>query len=43
MQVLRVGIYKFIYLELQPDIVTSIARQAGFEARAKDGPRATMR
>jgi hypothetical protein len=39
MQVLQAGSHKLIYLELQPDMVTSIARQAGFETRAKDGPR----
>ena len=39
MQVLQAGLHKLIYLELQPDMVTSIARQAGFETRAKDGPR----
>jgi len=39
MQVLQAGVHKLIYLELQPDMVTSIARQAGFETRAKDGPR----
>jgi hypothetical protein len=39
MQVLQAGAHKLIYLELQPDMVTSIARQAGFETRAKDGPR----
>jgi len=39
MQVLQAGQHKLIYLELQPEMVTSIARQAGFETRAKDGPR----
>jgi len=39
MQVLQAGTHKLIYLELQPDMVSSIARQAGFETRAKDGPR----
>jgi hypothetical protein len=39
MQVLQAGSHKLIYLELQPDMVTSIARQAGFETRSKDGPR----
>jgi len=39
MQVLQAGTHKLIYLELQPDMVTSIARQAGFETRAKDGAR----
>ncbi|HUI58504.1 MAG TPA: hypothetical protein VLY04_26210 [Bryobacteraceae bacterium] len=40
MQVLQAGQHKLIFLELQPDMVASIARQAGFETRAKDGPRA---
>ena len=39
MQVLQAGPHKLIYLELQPDHVSTIARQAGFETRAKDGPR----
>ncbi len=39
MQVLQAGQHKLIYLEIQPDIVAGVARQAGFETRAKDGPR----
>src|SRR5450759_2493386 len=39
MQLLQAGHHKFIYLELQPEMVASIARQAGFETRAKDSPR----
>ena len=39
MQVLQAGRHKLIYLELQPEMVTSIARQAGFEARTRDGQR----
>jgi hypothetical protein len=39
MQVLQAGAHKLIYLELQPDMVASIARQAGFDTRTKDGPR----
>jgi hypothetical protein len=39
MQVLQAGQHKLIYLELQAEMVTSIARQAGFEIRAKDGQR----
>ena len=31
MQVLQAGQHKLIYLELQPEMVASIARQAGFE------------
>src|SRR3954453_14642811 len=39
MQVLQAGPHKLIYLELQPEMVTNIAKQAGFEAKTKDGPR----
>jgi len=39
MQVLHAGQHKLIFLELQPELVSNIARQAGFETRAKDGPR----
>jgi ABC-type glutathione transport system ATPase component len=39
MQVLQAGQYKLIYLELQPEMIASIARQAGFEIRTKDGQR----
>ena len=39
MQVLQAGPHKLIYLELEPEMVTNIARQAGFETRLKDGPR----
>ena len=39
MQVLQAGPYKFVYLELQPELIAGIARQAGFEIKAKDGPR----
>jgi hypothetical protein len=39
MQVLQAGAHKLIYLELEPEMVTNIARQAGFETRLKDGPR----
>ena len=39
MQVLQAGQHKLIYLELQPEMVAKIARQAGFETRTKDGPR----
>jgi hypothetical protein len=39
MQVLQAGQHKFIYLELQPEMVTNIARQAGFETKTKDGQR----
>ena len=40
MQVLQAGHYKLIYLELQPEVVSTIARQAGFEVRTRDGARA---
>src|SRR5215475_7800613 len=39
MQVLQAGQHKLIYLELQPEMVTSIAKQAGFETKTKDGRR----
>jgi hypothetical protein len=40
MQVLQAGRHKLIYLELQPEMVATIARQAGFEARARESQRA---
>ncbi|HXB75146.1 MAG TPA: hypothetical protein VNY05_43340 [Candidatus Acidoferrales bacterium] len=39
MQVLQAGQHKLIYLELQTEMVANIARQAGFETKAKDGQR----
>src|SRR6516162_3518899 len=39
MQVLQAGKHKLIYLELQTEMVASIARQAGFETKAKDTAR----
>ena len=39
MQVLQAGAHKLIFLELQPEMVTNIARQAGFETKTKDGER----
>jgi len=39
MQVLQAGPHKLIYLELESEMVTNIARQAGFEVRVKDNPR----
>lgn len=39
MQVLQAGTHKLIYLELEAEMVTNIARQVGFETRVKDGPR----
>src|ERR1051326_4268113 len=40
MQVLQAGPHKLIYLELQTEMVASLARQAGFDAKARDGARA---
>ena len=39
MQVLQAGQHKFILLELDPEIVTSVAKQTGFESRLLDGAR----
>src|SRR5450432_3962276 len=39
MQVLQAGTHKLIYLELQPEMVANIARQAGFDTKAKDSQR----
>ena len=39
MQVLQAGAHKIIYMELQPEMVTNIARQAGFETKTKDSQR----
>jgi hypothetical protein len=39
MQVLQAGQHKLIYLELQPEMVTNIAKQVGFDTRTKDGQR----
>ena len=39
MQVLQAGPYKLIYLELQAEMVATIARQAGFETKTKENPR----
>jgi hypothetical protein len=39
MQVLQAGNHKLILLELQAELVTNIARQAGFETRTKDHAR----
>jgi hypothetical protein len=39
MQVLQAGQHKLIYLELEPEMVANLARQAGFETRTKDGER----
>jgi len=39
MQVLQAGQHKFIYLELDTETVTNVAKQAGFEIRVQDGAR----
>jgi hypothetical protein len=39
MQVLQAGQHKFILLELDPEIVTSVAKQTGFESKLMDGSR----
>ena len=39
MQVLQAGQHKLIYLELEPETVASIARQAGFETRTRESQR----
>jgi len=39
MQVLQAGSHKFILLELDPELVSNIAKQAGFEIKVKDSPR----
>ena len=39
MQVVTAGEHKFLLLELDPDFVANIAKQAGFEYRIEDGAR----
>jgi hypothetical protein len=39
MQVLQAGQHKFIYLELDTEMVSNAARQAGFEIKVQDGAR----
>jgi len=39
MQVVTAGEHKFLLLELDPDLVTSIAKEAGFEYRLEDNKR----
>jgi hypothetical protein len=39
MQVLEAGPNKYLLLELDPESITTIARQAGFECKIEDGPR----
>ena len=40
MQVLEAGAHKYLLLELDPEFVANIARQAGFEFKLEDGKRA---
>jgi len=40
MQVLQAGQHKLIFLELEPELVINIAKQAGFEVKLKDSARA---
>jgi hypothetical protein len=42
MQVLQAGAHKLIYLELETDALTTLARQAGFEIKTKDGQRSVQ-
>jgi hypothetical protein len=39
MQVLQAGPHKLLLLELDPEFITNIAKQAGFEFRIEDGAR----
>src|SRR4051812_18486686 len=39
MQVMQAGPHKLLLLELDPDFVTNIAKQAGFEFRVNDSAR----
>jgi hypothetical protein len=39
MQVLQAGSYKYILLELEPELIENIVHQAGFESRMKDNQR----
>jgi hypothetical protein len=39
MQVLQAGQHKFIFLELDPEAIASVAKQAGFESKITDGAR----
>ncbi len=42
MQVLQAGQHKLILLELDLDLVVNVAKQAGFEVKAEDTPRAML-
>src|SRR3954452_15578531 len=39
MQVMQAGSHKLLLLELDPEFVTNIAKQAGFEFRVSESPR----
>jgi hypothetical protein len=39
MQVLQAGSHKYILLELEPELISNIAKQAGFETKMKDADR----
>jgi hypothetical protein len=42
MQVLQAGQHKLMLLELDVDLVTNIAKQAGFEVKSEDSPRSLI-
>lgn len=42
MQVLQAGPHKLLLLELDPEFVTNILKQVGFEFRFEDGPRSLI-
>jgi hypothetical protein len=42
MQVLQAGQHKLILLELDPALLATIARQAGFEVKAEESPRSII-
>lgn len=42
MQLLQAGQHKWIYLDLQTEMVANIARQAGFETKTKDDARTIL-
>jgi hypothetical protein len=39
MQVAQAGEHKFIVLELEPEVLANVAKQAGFECKLEDGKR----
>src|SRR5215217_7673115 len=39
MQVLQAGSHKLIYLELEPEMIATLAKQAGFETTARESER----